>query len=214
MSILSGIKTAEIPTSSGFPTRPFKDLCTIKTITDKETRGGTKYLEVILISAGGFECEGTYWLPNGKDEAKDKWKLGKIKELLTHAQVNMSLPEDKLIENAIGKKINCAFQSEQYIKSKDDQRPSISTKIILRFTNPPTKPFEDYVNEDYLTKKLDQAEWNKLISMQNGWDKSHPGAASASAIPSSPAPSGIPAANAAYPTPQAGGDLEDDDLPF
>lgn len=212
MSLLSGIAQAEIPVSNGFPTKPFKDVCTIKSITEATTKNGTKYLAVVLISAGGLECEGTYWLPNGQDATKDKWKLGKIKELLVHAEVNVALPEDKLLAAAVGKKINCAFQSEQYIKSKDDQRPVIANKITLRFTNPANKLFEDYVNEDYLTKKLDQADWNKLISMQNGWDKSHPGAAPQNT--SGPVASGIPTVTGAMPLPAQGIDLEDDDLPF
>jgi hypothetical protein len=212
MGSLSGIANAEIPASNGFPTKPFKDVCTIKSITEATTKNGTKYLAVVLISAGGLECEGTYWLPNGMDEAKDKWKLGKIKELLVHSEVNTALPEDKLLAAAVGKKINCAFQSEQYIKSKDDQRPVISNKITLRFTNPANKTFDDYVNEDYLTKKLDQAEWNKLIAMQHAWDKSHPGAAPQNT--NGPVASGIPSAVGSMPLPAQGGDLEDDDLPF
>lgn len=215
MGYLAGIQNATIPESSSFATKPFVDICTIKAITDETTTKGTEYLKVVLVSKQGIEAEGTYWKPNGKDAEKDKWKLGKIKELLTHAKANLALPEDKLMPSIIGKQINCAFQSEQYVKTKGDERPVIGTKVTLRFTNPADVAFPEYVNEDYLTKKLEGTDWNILINSQKDWDKRHPGSHHAGVPQTGPVPSGVPPfGSSAAPAPQSGTDLEDDDLPF
>jgi hypothetical protein len=173
MGVLDGLKDAR----PEYMMEPYIGKCKvvgIKTSDEIEGYKSTPFISFKLDTAAKIPGEGTFWLSKpGEDQQKVNRKRLKLRGFLETIGVDVeATPQDKLLDAAVGKEFEGAFSRREYIgkDSKNNNKPTVRTRVELRYWNKAGVPFTGNINVSTLVEPLDDYMQNKLKDQLELWN--------------------------------------------
>ena len=160
--------------NSAYENRPGVYKCKVTSVEESPAEHtGAPYLLFKMRTEENKMISAKLWVARETDdESKANNKDNRIKKVFEALGVDMSGKEaNAIIQEALGKEANFAFQSREYIgKNKDNNKPEIKTVLNYYYANSLEKEIKP-LNEDNCIQRLSNADEREFASRLEIWNK-------------------------------------------
>lgn len=135
-------------------------VCTVtglKNSSEIEGYSGSPFIEFYLLTECGKQGQARFWVVKQTDKPTSKeWKKKQLKDFLMNCGVKEFTTDAESCKQALNKRVQCAFVSEEYVgKNKDTRQPEKKTAV-------------KYLWSSQIGKKLTyDAKYNKTLSQED-----------------------------------------------